>query len=1522
MNMRSGWFGGLLAAVCLPCAQAQVQVAGTLLVNLDPSGLPLGPAATIPNSGSLGGVFQATGLAEVDQPVIVRVGGAAQGLMFDGHNFMEHAAAAGGALVNLSATPLAGNNAPCSIECWVVNPTTWDGDGETMVYWGVRGSGGNHMAFCYSGNGDHGATDHWGWNLGWSPLPALGAWHHLVYTFDGATQTIYVDGALNRSAGASYNPVSTRPITLAAQRESTGAITGWGGVRGSLTFGKVRVHSGALTSAQVTANYEAEKAAFGMAPAPLTAKPVHRYTFNNAATGDAVGTVVPDAGTPGGAAAIVKGTAGAATAAFTGTKLQLAGGGSDLAAYVDLPNGLISSLSASRGGSGKVTLEGWVIVTGGRSWPRLFDIGSTTAGELEGPGGAGNGANYFMLAQVSTYRDWGRCEINNNGFGGGPNAAVGREFGIANASGGTLGLAHYAVTWDEAAGEVVVYENGVPATRFVTTAKFNHLDDVNVWLGRSNWTADNNLQGDYDEFRVYDRVLTGAEVANDYQAGADVVLVEPGPLQTVRLELARASMMAGTFQQTTVFGDYQNVVNVNVTAAAGIVYSTSDPGRATVSPNGLVTAVGPGTVTVTATLAGKSGSQTIEITPLAATLAHQYSFNDAAGSVTAVDSRGGADAVIHGGPGLDGQQVVLDPLSMSYVQLPAGVIGGMEAVTVEAWASFGSLSDWSRLFDFGDQNDLGQGRTYFLFVPRAPGGWIHSEMHNTTTAQYANRAGALDNQSNVHIALVANPYAGRLEIYINGALAAVNANLTIPLSSINATLNYIGKSLYDVDAYLNGSVDEFRIYNGVLTQSRIAVNSAAGPNTLVADPGALQAVRLGVTTDMPVGVTQQVTVTGDFANVAGVNLLNYGQPAFVSDNPGIVSVTAAGVLKAVSPGTTTITASFGGKSDTKTVHVVILPPVLAHRYSFSDAPGSTTVVDAAGGADWNGMLNGNATLADNALVLDGDPGSYVILPAGIVRGMHAVTFDIWATFRDLANWCRLFDFGDQNTSGNGNSSIFFSPRTGNNGIEMTVFVPGFNDHLALSPILDGRERLHITAVYNPYSSSYKLFYNAQIAGELGGPSVLISQVNDALNYIGHSLFNADPGLNGSIDEFRIYSGTLGPDQIALNDAAGPDRIVTDPGALVSVQFTAPPTLILDQVQQTVLTGNFANVSGVNLFVYDAPTLNSSRTDVCTVTTDGQVRAVGPGTTTLTAVYAGSSYTRTVTVTAPPLALKHRYSFGDAASSSIATDSTGDANGTLNVGATFDGQGQLVLDGLTGYVTLPSPLISTLQNASFEAWVTETGSSDWQRVFDFGTDDGAGLGWSHLFLAARGNPGVRFAAKAGDAPEGALLEAPSPLFLARETYLAVSYNVSAGVASLYIDGTLVDTAPILAPLSTLTDANNWLGRSQYAGDALFAGSYNEFRIWEGSLSPSDIAAHAALGPNALEAEDVRVAISATPSGLVIAWPAANVEFQVISSAQVGPGASWSPTGLTPVRVEDRWQVTVTPSAAARFYRLLK
>jgi hypothetical protein len=86
-----------------------------------------------------------------------------------------------------------------------------------------------------------------------------------------------------------------------------------------------------------------------------------------------------------------------------------------------------------------------------------------------------------------------------------------------------------------------------------------------------------------------------------------------------------------------------------------------------------------------------------------------------------------------------------------------------------------------------------------------------------------------------HIVGVFHPYAGYVALYTNGVLAAINNNVSNPLAATLGAdpLNYLGESLYSLDPFFDGTIDEFRIYNGPLTAGQILADYALGPNQLI-----------------------------------------------------------------------------------------------------------------------------------------------------------------------------------------------------------------------------------------------------------------------------------------------------------------------------------------------------------------------------------------------------------------------------------------------------------------------------------------------------------------------------------------------------------------------------------------------------------------------------------------------------------------------------------------------------------------
>ena len=266
----------------------------------------------------------------------------------------------------------------------------------------------------------------------------------------------------------------------------------------------------------------------------------NRYMFNEGATADASGRTIVDS--VGGMNGVIKGAGSSATA----NHLTLTGGPSDTAAYVDLPNHMISGLT-------NMTLEGWYTINADPanptlpfSWGRVYDFGSTSAptavnGELTAPGGAGNGLDQvFYAPNRGTNIAQQRVSISNQDplFGG---ASAG-DFatGVYNDFDPEfvhqLGVKyHFATVFDSTGGgtgqpTMAFYINGAlvadaggQANPFPINYSLGNINDVNNWLGRSNWTADGNFGGSFDEFRIYDNALSATDVAADFILGEDIV---------------------------------------------------------------------------------------------------------------------------------------------------------------------------------------------------------------------------------------------------------------------------------------------------------------------------------------------------------------------------------------------------------------------------------------------------------------------------------------------------------------------------------------------------------------------------------------------------------------------------------------------------------------------------------------------------------------------------------------------------------------------------------------------------------------------------------------------------------------------------------------------------------------------------------------------------------------------------------------------------------------------------------------
>ena len=200
---------------------------------------------------------------------------------------------------------------------------------------------------------------------------------------------------------------------------------------------------------------------------------------------------------------------------------------------------------------------------------------------------------------------------------------------------------------------------------------------------------------------------------------------------------------------------------------------------------------------------------------------------------------------------------------------------------------------------------------------------------------------------------------------------------------------------------LAGSINEFRIYSGVLSTATLALDDAAGPGQPRDQSRPVQALHFSAPVNpLVVNQSSQQILTADFTNVTGLDLIAYGGATFSSSNTGVLTINTNGVVKAVAAGTANVVASYGGLSATNTLTVISLPAVLAHRYSFN----GTDASDSVGGA--NGTLMGNATVTGGQLVLDGNFGVMSICRRARSTSprTRAVTFEAWVSFGNPATW--------------------------------------------------------------------------------------------------------------------------------------------------------------------------------------------------------------------------------------------------------------------------------------------------------------------------------------------------------------------------------------------------------------------------------------------------------------------------------------------------------------------------------------
>jgi len=187
---------------------------------------------------------------------------------------------------------------------------------------------------------------------------------------------------------------------------------------------------------------------------------------------------------------------------------------------------------------------------------------------------------------------------------------------ITATSEGKSGTATVSVTLAPVA-TVTVTPPSANVTQGQTQALSATLKDAsgNTLTGRAiTWSTSTPGVATVSSSGVVTAVAVGTATitaTSEGKTGTSMITVTPIPVATVTVSPSSSSVKIGN---TKALSATTRDVNGNVLTGRVITWSSSDTNKATVSSSGVVTGVAEGTVTITATSEGKSGTATVAVT--------------------------------------------------------------------------------------------------------------------------------------------------------------------------------------------------------------------------------------------------------------------------------------------------------------------------------------------------------------------------------------------------------------------------------------------------------------------------------------------------------------------------------------------------------------------------------------------------------------------------------------------------------------------------------------------------------------------------------------------------------------------------------------------------------------------------------------------------------------------------------------------------------------------------------------------
>ena len=552
----------------------------------------------------------------------------------------------------------------------------------------------------------------------------------------------------------------------------------------------------------------------------------------------------------------------------------------------------------------------------------------------------------------------------------------------------------------------------------------------NVLTGRTvTWTSGTTGVATVSSSGVVTAVAAGTATitasSGGQQGTASVTVTNPAPVPVATVTLAPPTLSL-TVGQTGTLTPTLKDANGNVLTGRTVTWSSDTPGVATVSTSGVVTAIGAGTATITATSEGKSGTASVTVTlaPVATvTLAPTTLSLVVAQTGTLTATLKDANNNVLTGRTITWSSGTPGVATVSTSGVVTAVAAGSATITATSEGKTGTATVTVTIAPVANvalapsapSITVGQTTTLVPTLTDANG--------NTLTGRVVTWSSSATGVATVSTSgVVTGVAAGTATITATSEGKTGTATVTVtpvPVATVTVaptTLSLVVPQTGTLTATLkdaNGNVLTGRTVTwtsgtpGVATVSSSGVVTAvgAGSATITATSEGKTGTATVTVTLAPVAtvtlapttlglvVAQTGTLTATLKD-ANNNVLTGRTITWSSGTPGVATVSTSGVVTAVAPGTATITATSETKSGTAQVTVTVAPVanvVLAPSAPSIGVGQTTTLVPTLTDANGNTLTGRVVTWSSSAT------GVATVSTSGVVTGVAAGTATITAT---------------------------------------------------------------------------------------------------------------------------------------------------------------------------------------------------------------------------------------------------------------------------------------------------------------------------------------------------------------------------------------------------------------------------------------------------------------------------------------------------------------------------------------------